>query len=275
MNPYFEGWYFKNQNDGRTFCLIPGRESGTAFIQVITNDQSFYLEYPLSAYRKGQGVAVGKSLFTQHGIRLSIQRPEFSLHGVLRHKNLTPIQYDIMGPFALLPMQCRHQVISMNHTLWGNLVLNGETLTFSGGKGYIEGDRGRSFPKSYTWVHCNDFPAECSIMLSIAQIPLGGRYFWGCICVVWYGGREYRLATYKGVKILSRERERVEVAQGRYRLVIEVEPGGGHPLKAPQNGQMLRSIHENTSTKARFCFYDASARLFDWESENTSYEFVE
>lgn len=275
MKPYFEGWYYKNQYDGKTLCLIPGRESSTAFIQVITDARSYYIDFPLSEYHKGIGVSVGDNLFTPHGIRLSIQQPDFTLHGTLQHENLTPIKYDIMGPFSVLPMQCRHQVVSMNHALSGKLVLNGEEFAFSGGKGYIEGDSGRSFPESYTWVHCNDFSEECSIMLSVAHIPFGPTHFWGCICVVWYGGQEYRLATYTGVKILSREKNRIEIAQGNYRLVIEVDSLGGHPLKAPHNGQMLRSIHENASTKARFCFYKSNSLLFDMESENASYEFVE
>lgn len=275
MTPYFEGWYYKNQQGGKTLCLIPGRESHSAFVQVITDESSFYIEYPLCEYHTGLGVAVGSNLFTSHGIQLAIQRPELTLNGILRYRHLTPIQYDIMGPFALLPMQCRHRVVSMNHSISGELILDGQKLNFTGGKGYIEGDSGRSFPKSYTWVQCNDFEPECSIMLSVAHIPFGAAHFWGCICVVWYEGKEYRLATYTGAKIVSREKNRIEIAQGKYRLVIEVDPNGGLALKAPQNGEMQRSIHENASTKARFCFYEADALVLDLESENASYEYVE
>jgi tocopherol cyclase len=53
----------------------------------------------------------------------------------------------------------------------GRVLLNGRELNFTGGKGYIEGDSGRSFPKSYTWVQCNDFTVECSIMVSVVHIP--------------------------------------------------------------------------------------------------------
>ena len=40
-------------------------------------------------------------------------------------------------------MQCSHGVISMGHPLEGSVRLNGETIDFSGGTGYIETDRGR------------------------------------------------------------------------------------------------------------------------------------
>ena len=32
-----------------------------------------------------------------------------------------------------------------------------QTIDFTNGVGYIEGDSGTSFPESYVWVHCNDF----------------------------------------------------------------------------------------------------------------------
>lgn len=38
---------------------------------------------------------------------------------------------------------------------------------------------------------------------------------------------------------------------------------------------MIRTIHENASTKARFLFSCEDKVLFDGESENASFEFVE
>lgn len=202
MKQYFEGWYFKHQCSGNTLCLIPGRAADGAFIQVLTNEASYTLDYPLSAYHKTrEAISVGGSTFSRNGIDLAISTEKSELTGAIQYDGITPLKYNIMGPFALLPMQTRHNVISMNHSLKGTLNLNGTPIPFDGGKGYIEGDRGRSFPKSYAWAQCNDFQEDCSIMLSIAQIPLAGRWFWGCIGVVWLDGREYRFATYKGVQI--------------------------------------------------------------------------
>lgn len=50
--PYFEGWYFKHQNrQGQTLALIPAFhiDNGghrSASLQVISNDRSWWLEYP-------------------------------------------------------------------------------------------------------------------------------------------------------------------------------------------------------------------------------------
>ena len=48
-------------------------------------------------------------------------------------------------------------------------------------KGYMEGDRGHSFPRGYTWIQSTDFGCAASVMLALAEIPLAGLRFTGCI----------------------------------------------------------------------------------------------
>ena len=38
------------------------------------------------------------------------------IRGVLKYSGITPLKYDIMGPFSVLPMQCSHGIVSMYHT---------------------------------------------------------------------------------------------------------------------------------------------------------------
>ena len=45
--------------------------------------------------------------------------------------------------------------------------------------------------------------AESELRERIIDIPFCGGSFQGCICAIVYGGREYRLATYRGVRILN------------------------------------------------------------------------
>ena len=78
-------------------------------------------------------------------------------------------------------MQCRHGVVSMGHTVHGRVTVDGQTHVFGGGSGYAEKDSGRSFPKSYLWLQCNDFTPPCALMLSIAHIPFLGGAFTGCM----------------------------------------------------------------------------------------------
>jgi hypothetical protein len=276
MNGRFEGWYYKHQSaSGKSLAVIPGRSADSAFVLVITDNESHHISYPLSEYHVRDGhVRVGGNTFSPAGVKLDIQTPELTLTGEIAYANLTPIRGDIMGPFRFFPMECRHGVISMNHSLQGAVVLNGETLDFIGGKGYAESDSGRSFPRGYTWVHCNAFEENCSIMVSVARIPFYGLRFWGCICVVMLNGREYRLATYRGVKILRCERGVIELKQGKYRLNISIDERTGQQLPAPQHGKMSRFIRETLSCPARFRFMEGDRCLFDGQSNFASYEYM-
>ena len=59
---------------------------------------------------------------------------------------------------------------------------------------------------------CNDFPQPCALMAALARIPLGKGGFTGCICSILYRGREYRFATYGGVRILKADAEQIRLA---------------------------------------------------------------
>lgn len=256
-------------------AIIAGRTNDGAFIQVITQEDSYHTDYPLSAYRKDKHLQIGDNIFSLNGISLSIHHKNIEITGHLRYDEITPIGGDIMGPFRLFPMQCRHTIVSMNHQLKGSVFLNGKEIDFTGGKGYIEGDSGRSFPKSYTWIHCNDFDQNCSIMASVAHIPFFFLRFWGCICVVCLNGVEYRLATYHRARILHRDARQLVLAQKDLTLrILFLQPHSGHTLVAPIKGKMARIIREVPSSPAYFEFRQGNRILFQAKSLFASYENV-
>ena len=273
MREYFEGWYYKHQADNKTLALIPGKATDGAFIQVVNDEEAYFITYPLNEYHKGEAVNIGKNIFSKTGVLLDIDRPELKLTGLIKYDNLVPIKGDIMGPFRFFPMECRHGIISMTHDLKGAITLNDEMYSFDGGKGYIESDSGRSFPKAYTWIHCNDFKEDCSITTAVAKIPFYGLKFWGCICVIMLNGKEYRLATYKGVKIITCEPGVIELKQGKYRLQVKIKSEGGHTLPAPRYGKMNHGIREDISCFASFKFTKGKQVLFDSSSNQASYEY--
>ncbi len=282
--PYFEGWYFKHQNpQGQSLALIPAfhidREGHcTASLQVISKDQAWWLEYPeaqLQVSRQCFQVQIGQSCFSSQGIDLHIRQDNLSLCGSLCYGPFTVLRSDIMGPFRFFAgMQCSHGVISMGHSLSGTLELNGEHLDFSDGIGYIETDRGRSFPTKYLWTQCLwDGPDQGSLMLAIATIPLPVGGFTGCICSVLYRGREYRLATYRGVKIEARSSSGAVIRQGRYRLEVELLSERRQPLRAPVEGRMERTIHESLCAEVRYRFWHGDSLLFQHTDSNASFEY--
>ena len=275
MRHYFEGRYYKHQLGGRVLALIPGRAADHAFLQIVTGEGAQILRYPLSEYRSAPLLRLGDSVFHETGLHLNIDRDGVRLRGRIDYRGRTPIAGDIMGPLRYLPMECRHEVVSMRHGLCGELELNGERWDFSGGAGYIEGDAGRSFPDRYLWTQSLDFAQPCSVMAAAARLPFGGLRVWGCIAIVWLGGEEHRLASYRGARIVSRERGRLELRQGGLRLLAEPQEGTAHPLAAPQRGLMSRTIHESPAIPIRYRFWREGELLLDELSPAASFEFVD
>ena len=112
-------------------------------------------------------------------------------------------------------------------------------------------------------------------MLSIATIPLGAAGFTGCICAVVHQGREYRLATYRGVRIEEWSGSGAVIHQGRYRLAVEVLEGAGQPLRAPAEGAMVRTIHESLCARLRYRFWEGEKLLFDHVDSQASFEYAD
>lgn len=284
--PYFEGWYLKHRaRSGHSLALIPalhidraGRRS--ASLQIVADGQSWWLEYPGSEFRARERtfeIGLGQNVFSRKGVELHLEQDGLSLHGSLRYGLFTPLRSDIMGPFRFLSgMECSHGVISMEHPLEGTLSLNRETLDFSGGTGYIETDRGRSFPGAYLWTQCTwREPPRGSLMLSVAAIPLPVGSFTGCICAVICQGREYRLASYLGARVQRWDSGGAEIRQGKYRLMAELLEGKTCPLLAPVEGSMSRSIRESLLAKMRYRFWCGEKLLFEHTDACAGFEYAD
>ncbi|MGI6561471.1 MAG: tocopherol cyclase family protein [Clostridia bacterium] len=266
----FEGWYFKHQSKDKTVAFIPGFARCGSFVQVITDNGSYHFDVKKLNIYKG-GIVADKCIFSTKGSYIDLP----GIKGEIRYGPLTPLRSDIMGPFRFFPMECRHGVISMMHSLCGTLCMEGEKVSFDGGTGYMESDSGTSFPSSYRWIQCNRFDRPLSIMLSIAEIPFLGFHFTGCLCAIVTEDKEYRLATYKGVKILSDEENRIVLSQGRFTLRIDLlDIPEGFSLRSPLFGRMDGTIKESNRVRARFCFKEKGRVVFDSESGDAGYEYV-
>lgn len=266
----FEGWYFKHQKGDDMLAFIPGRAESGAFVQLISRDGS--RQFDVSSLSVADGVISADACrFSARGCRIELP----GVSGEINYGILSPLRSDIMGPFRFFPMECRHGVISMVHNLEGGVIIDGQRHDFDAGLGYIEKDSGTSFPSSYLWLQCNDFPQKCSIMLSVARIPFGGVSFRGCICAILYRGREYRLATYRGVRINALSGEHICLAQGSLMLELDMAPShAGHPLRSPQMGKMSGTIRESCNAHIRARLWQRGAPVFDLQSGRAAYEFV-
>ena len=279
MKNYFHGYYFKCQSPHHTLALIPAlhqtKHEKSCSIQIILDDTSWSIPCSLDSFKMakhGLPITMGNHFFSRDKISLDLHTESFHAHGTLCFSQLSPLRYDIMGPFHLVPnMECYHEIISMHHLVDGDLYINEECYHFEHDLGYIEGDRGYSFPEKYIWTHC--FFNEGSIMVSIAKIPIGPIHFTGIICAIDYLGKEYRLATYLGAKVVQLLPGYLHIQQGKDELIITFPSHTGTPLLAPSHGQMARTIRENIQCPASYCFKRKKHVLFDVKTEHASFEY--
>ncbi|MBD5478050.1 MAG: hypothetical protein HDR14_01980 [Lachnospiraceae bacterium] len=277
MHGSFYGWYLKCQSDTQTLAVIPAVHSAgrkrTCSIQIITDNDAWTVTFPIDVFqRTKKNIFIGENRFGEKGIRLAIHTPQMNIRGKLDFGLLCPLKYDIMGPFAFVPfMECRHSVWSMHHSVRGNVYINGQKYSFHNGWGYWEGDRGRSFPKEYIWTQCCF--SSGSLMLSVADIPMAGIHFTGVIGAVLWQGKEYRMATYLGARVVQIQNKMVRVIQGSLELEVRLLEAAERPLKAPAKGDMVRTIHESASCRVFYRFRKKNRTLFAFETDKASLEF--
>lgn len=101
-------------------------------------------------------------------------------------------------------------------------------------------------------------------MLSVADIPIGRVTFMGCIGVVYYNSKEYRLATYLGVKIRKCSNHELWVQQRGYDLRVTVLDESPHNLLAPVKGKMTRTVYESIDCRIRYRFMVDGKLIFDF-----------
>ena len=273
----FKGWYFKCGTKDKTIAFIPAyhysNNKKSASLQIITDEKAFNIPFEKLEYtEKPLYVKIGNCIFSERGITLDFQSNDLTLKGVLDFKDFSPIGYDIMGPFKYVPfMQCRHSVYSMRHKINGQITVNDQLYKFENGIGYVEGDRGRSFPKKYIWTQCCF--KNNSLMLSVADIPFLGIHFTGIIAVVLFDEKEHRIATYLGARITQVNKNTVIIKQGSFEFTAKLLKKNAQPLAAPSNGDMCRTIHESASCEAYYRFSYKNKVLCEFTTDKASFEF--
>lgn len=297
--PFFEGWYFKviDATEQHRYAFIPGiflsRKRPHAFVQVlngVTGAVHFH-EFPADYFWAADDrfeAHVGSNRFTADTLSLFIDRPEQRLVGTLRFGGQTPWPVTlaapgIMGWYAWVPlMECYHGVVSLDHAIYGALEIDGEEIDFSGGRGYIEKDWGRSFPAAWIWMQSNHFGAPgVSLTGSIAIIPWVRQAFPGFIAGLWHEQRLYRFATYTGAKTealtVTADHVHWVMANGRHRLEIfaQREEGGATGLlKGPDTVEMGKRVAETLTAVVNVQLSEVGSRrvIFAGNGRNAGLE---
>lgn len=263
---YFEGWYFKAVDAaGDGLAVIPGvamPKGGRPFAFVQLNrsgGRSAWFELPYEEFsysRDRLDLRIGRCRFSERGLVLDLSGEAGTVRGQLEFGELSPwpvtlLSPGIMGPYRFAPfMECSHGVVSMDHSVSGALEIDGEKRSFDLGRGYIEKDWGRSFPKAWIWTQSNRFERTgVSLTASAARIPWLGSSFVGFIAGLLVDGTLHRFTTYTGAKLVSihhTEGGGEFVLQDRHRR-IEIATRGAVPgkLRSPVLGEMKGTVHES------------------------------
>ena len=265
---YFEGWFFKivDRSLENVLAIIPGIFRGKepdqshAFIQVLNGHtlQSHYHTFPLNEFHASENrleIQIGPNLFSWNEMVLNLKSNSQAISGELNFSSLKPwpvffTSPGAMGWYAFLPfMECYHGVLSFDHTLSGDLKIDGKQINFSGGRGYIEKDWGKSFPEAYVWIQSNHFKREgLSLMASVAKIPWLNGSFRGFLIGLFWNGELIRFTTYNGSQLnflkISEQTVELEAQNKHYLLKISAVLKTGGKIYAPYRNQMLQRLSE-------------------------------
>jgi len=272
---YFEGWYFKvvNASETKALAFIPGiamAENGTkqAFVQVMDGKKrtAEYHKFEAAEFHPKAGkfeVEIATNFFSNDSMRLDLPNAV----GQLRFTDRIPwpdkwYSPGIMGPYSFVPfMECYHGILSMDHRINGQLIIQGETIDFTNGRGYIEKDWGQSFPSAYFWMQTNHFSEPgISLKASVAKIPWLGNSFVGFIAGIWMHDQLIQFTTYNGSKLIKSYADQNEVKlilENRlYRLEIIAHREKSTQLASPILGFMDGRIEESMTSLIDVQLYD-------------------
>jgi hypothetical protein len=281
--PFFEGWYFKmvSVDRGIRYAIIPGiflsddPSRHHAFVQVFDgmSGHATYHVFPAEQFHAEPGafdIRIGSNRFRMNAIELDIADEQRTVKGSLQFGvgEGWPVRVTapgVMGWFGWLPvMECYHGILRFDHLVDGTLNVDGSALDFTGGRGYIEKDWGKSFPAGWVWMQTNHFAQTgVSFTASIAITPFMGNWFPGFLAGVWINGDFHRFATYTGAKV-----EKLEITDDhvlwvvrdqRQRLEIFATRAEGALLPGPNRVEMGKRVPETLKATIQVCLTDLAS----------------
>ncbi len=294
--PFFEGWYFKlvSADEKSKIAIIPGIILGKdahAFVQVIdgSDGTTEYFTFPFDQFQAEVPqfkLRIGANYFDSSRLLVDVEQSKGQLSGEIRFGRLNPWPVNffspgVMGWYAWVPgMECYHGVLSFDHSLQGKLTLNGKEMDFTGGRGYIEKDWGKSFPEAWVWFQSNHFNnISACITGSVAIIPWIGASFKGFIVGFWLNGVLHRFTTYRHSKIESLEISDDHVSwvlQNRtHRLRLNAFCAQGGLLRGPTQLDMGKRVIETLKASIQVKLETLRGDIvFDGIGENAGLEVI-
>lgn len=286
----FRGWYFKQQNADEAFAVIAAIHNEKSSVQIITKEDSYVFDFEndyeiISKNGLIPKVRIGRNYFSQNGILINIDDNDVQVKGKVRYYSQQPPKHSMMGPFKYVWfVPCIHEVFNIYNIAMGKIVIRENDSKYlcelNNATGYIEGDKGNSFPEKYLWTQCSLKKGRLkSITTAVAVLSAGSGNkfnllsFTGCTCMFIYNNKEHHIATYKGAKVETLQNDYVRIRQGKLCLeIFLLDVGNKHILRAPVKGKMNRNIVESVSATIRYRLMCGNRTVFDISGANSGYE---
>lgn len=266
---FFEGWYFKlvSKDLLHSIAIIPGIFKGScdkeshSFIQFLYGDNLDYnyIKYNSNLFNSNPHnlyITIKDSNFSLNGININLDEPSLCACGNIKFNNIfkwpdTLLNPGSMGFYNYLGfMQCFSQVCAMSMDLVGTLTINGESLDFTDGKGYIEKNWGKSFPLSWNWIQCSSFKKiNASLSCSVGHIPFLGSSFRGFLIGVGFNKQFYKFTTMNKSKLTIKQNLSditLNVCNSNYALEVKTVTSKNMYmlLNGPRNNEMIPLVEE-------------------------------
>lgn len=294
-HPHFETWRAKfvtaNHNQSILFTISvcygdnptcdiqiqDGNTGETTIIEVSTEE--FF------ASKNELDVSIGKCRLTAKGLSLDFCSGNTKLCGSLQFSKFEKypkalLSPGIMGPLSFNPfMPVHHAIISLNHTVNGDITINGKLYNLQEAKGYIEKSWGRFYPKSWVMIQCHTFNVEnTSFFFVAAPAALQNKTIQGMLCFLKTGDKIYNLSMYKGAKIENVSRNKrlffLEVTCNDIRFDATIIPRTYGSLKVPSPETKEWIMHECLNATLHLNVYKDGEKILTAEGEQTSFDLV-
>lgn len=296
--PYFEGWYVKVTDVKQDFslALIPGMalfSEKECFVQYNLfykgKSVSGKITYPVETFdivEDPYSILMPLFVLSEKGVKAHLADEENDLLVDLSFGEFLTLKQSlyspsIMGPLEYIKVPCSHDIVSMQHSVRGTVTVNGEKVTLTDGTGYLEKDRGSTFPDRYIWAQSNSFieDEKYSLSMAVADIDFNIVELTGAIAVFHDGINEHRFATYQGTfsKVTMDEDQQgytVRLKDVKKSLTVRVSLNNSHELIAPMKDGMDYPIKETVKAEISVTFKEKNRETVHLFTKNGAAEAV-
>lgn len=266
---YFERWHIYLIDASKQYILsiivgvlLQGKEK-YAFIQISSDipHMNHIIKYPMESFSyTNDSVVIENNILSRDFIQLDLNEEHFHLKGKINFSQGKQLETKfwspgLMGPFKLLPfLKSYHEVLSLTHTIMGEINFNNKAINFDEGKGALDKDWGKSFPNVWIWMQCNHFQNhDAAIMVGVARMPVYFNYYTAFAMPFYFNDKVETYANYTGAHIakLYRYKGYIHLIITEKSKVIDLKIFGKEdiPLVASPMGNLIRDVYEYTGAK--------------------------